>query len=340
MQLSIQQILEYLEASDPAPLFAEADRLRRRQFGEDVYLRGIIEFSNHCCQNCLYCGLRAGNPNIPRYRLTRAEVLKCADQIAASGIRTIVLQGGEDPDFSDEWIADMIRAIKMRHDLAITLSVGERPRRILENWRDAGADRYLLRIETFDRELYRKLRPGREWKDRRKCIENLRELGYEVGSGFMVGLPGESLQSLAHSIQALTEMQLDMIGLGPFVAHPQTPLRDENSGSLDRALQTLALVRLLNPLTNMPSTSALESVQAGGRKRGLQVGANVIMPSFTPDRVRELYNIYPGKNVLEESDEDGLESVLRIVHSAGYRVSYARGDSPKYQQPVSQEIEE
>jgi len=339
MTLDLSEILGYLTCKDDEKLFTAADELRRKVFGDSVYLRGIIEFSNYCKENCLYCGLRQANRRIIRYRLNFAEIMACAAEIAAAGIATIVLQAGDDLYYTPEFIAEIIKAIKSRYPVAVTLSLGEHDEETYKLWRDAGADRYLLKIETFDQDNYRRLRPGKFWDERRKCIELLRKLGYEVGSGIMVGLPGETLESLVFAIQQLTMIKLPMIGLGPFVVHPQTPLASESNGDFYLAYRTLALTRLLNPYANIPATSALDSLQPGARQRGLQIGANVVMPTFTPDYLKENYNIYPGKNVSGIDNADSLQSALRMIKRAGYTVSYARGDSPLMRQGVEPEVE-
>ena len=328
MYLSDIEIYDYLTGKNDQELFALADRICGDVFGKGVYLRGIIEFSNYCKQNCLYCGLRRGNREIHRYRLTAREILDCTEEIVQSGITTIVLQTGEDPYYTDRDIADIITAIKSRYAIAVTLSLGERNYNSYKLWRDAGADRYLIRMETFDRGNYTKARPGNFWEERLICVETLRELDYEVGSGIMIDMPGESVGNLMTAIQTLTDMKLHMVGMGPFVAHSQTPFADEANGDIHLAFRTLALVRILNPMANIPSTSALDSVQPGARVRGLQIGANVIMPSFTPTRVKELYNIYPGKNVRTDVAKDSFQYAINIITKAGYNVSYSRGDSP------------
>ncbi|MDO9548891.1 MAG: [FeFe] hydrogenase H-cluster radical SAM maturase HydE [Candidatus Marinimicrobia bacterium] len=328
MTLTNTEIRDYLHGKNDTELFAAADRVRREVFGTDVYLRGIIEFSNYCKQDCLYCGLRRGNRSVRRYRLTTDEILECAGEIGDSGISTIVLQTGEDPWYSDSDIAEIITAIKSQYDIAITLSLGERKKETYQLWREAGADRYLIRLESFNEKSYSDARPGTVRKDRLNCLETLRELDYEVGSGIMIGLPGDTVDDVVIAIRDLTAMHLHMIGMGPFVAHNQTPFAEETNGNVDIVLRAYALMRILNPTANIPSTSAMESARPGGRMRGLQVGANVIMPSFTPKRVKELYNIYPGKNVQQDIDEDGLQAALAMIEKAGYNISWARGDSP------------
>jgi biotin synthase len=339
MTLDLSEILDYLAGKDDENLFAEADKLRRRIFGDAVYLRGIIEFSNYCKENCLYCGLRQANREIIRYRLNFAGIMACTAEIAAAGIATIVLQAGDDPYYTPEAIADIIKAIKARYSVAVTLSLGEHDEETFRLWREAEADRYLLKIETFDRDNYRRLRPGKFWDNRRKCLESLRKIGYEVGSGIMIGLPGETLESLAFAIWQLSIMKLPMIGLGPLVVHPQTPLASQSNGDLYLSYRTLALMRLLNPYANIPATSALDSLQPGARQRGLQIGANVVMPTFTPNYLKENYNIYPGKNVSGIDNADSLQSALGMIKKAGYTISYARGDSPLIRQGVEHEIE-
>ncbi|PIS27917.1 MAG: [FeFe] hydrogenase H-cluster radical SAM maturase HydE [Candidatus Marinimicrobia bacterium CG08_land_8_20_14_0_20_45_22] len=325
-----ETIKSFLLGENDGRLFSQSDEIRRKVFGDDVFIRGIVEFSNHCKQNCSYCGLRAPNKEITRYRLTREEILHCVKIGKEQGIQTIVLQSGEDPYFSDDWIAELISEIKLKYSIAITLSLGERNFKTYKLWKDAGADRYLLRIETFDREVYENARKGHRWNDRLKCVQMLHELGFETGSGFMVGLPGETVDSLANSILELTKLNLDMIGIGPFVAHPETPFKNQQNGNVLFSLRTLAIIRILNPLANIPSTSALESAQKGARLTGLKVGANVIMPSLTPERVKALYNIYPGKNAVQDETEYSLKAVREMIREAGLRWSDSVGVSPNW----------
>jgi len=327
-----ESIRSWLAGRDDGVLFSAADSQRRAVFGDKVFVRGIVEFSNYCRQDCHYCGLRRSNRAIRRYRLSKEEILTSVAEAVRCGVQTIVLQAGEDGYYSDQWIADLIRTIKSRYAVAITLSLGEHPAAILQSWRAAGADRYLLRIETFNRQLYAQARPGKNWEQRFACLANIRAAGYETGSGIMIGLPGESISDLAQAVLELTVMKPDMIGLGPFVSHSQTPWKAYPNGSIDLVLRTIALIRLLNPYANIPATSALNSAQPGARVRGLQVGANVIMPSFTPRRVREWYTIYPGKNISPDASEDTFEQACSIIAAAGYTPDLSRGDSPHYLQ--------
>ncbi|MBU1099252.1 MAG: [FeFe] hydrogenase H-cluster radical SAM maturase HydE [Bacteroidetes bacterium] len=325
---SAESIKSFLQGKDDKALFAEANRVREQVFGNEVYLRGVIEFTNFCKQNCNYCGLRAQNREISRYRITKEELLDSVKEAISHGLKTIVLQGGEDPFYTAEWFADVVSEIK-RDNIAVTLSLGEQPYDALKLWRDAGADRYLIRIEEFNDSIYMNARPGHMWQERFKVLDDLRQLGYEVGSGFMVGLPGSSLDDLANSILKISKLDLHMIGIGPFIAHPQTPFYNEINGDIDLSLRTLALVRILNPYANMPSTSALESASVGARIKGMQVGCNVMMPSITPTRVKKLYNIYPGKNPKEDSIKFAIENIKQMVKDAGYDSSDSIGCSPK-----------
>jgi len=330
MTMTKTEIIAYLQGKDDTWLFNEADRVRRAVFGEVVFIRGIIEYTNHCRQNCLYCGLRIGNREALRYRLTREEIIDSVVTAVEHQIHTIVLQGGEDPYFSAEWIAELIAEIVAKYAMAVTLSLGEQGAEVLRLWREAGANRYLLRIETWNGRNYRNMRPGKRWENRLECLRVLRELDYEVGSGIMVGLPGETLDSLAEAILGLTELDLDMIGIGPFISHPQTPLKDEPNGAIQLTLRTLALVRILNPYANMPTTSAMECAERGARIAALKAGMNVIMPSITPERVKRLYNIYPGKNADADESEHSIAAVAGLIEEAGYRRSFSPGISPNF----------
>jgi len=330
MTMTKSEIIAYLQGQDDSGLMEEADRIRRSVFGDEIYLRGIIEYSNFCRQNCFYCGLRSGNREAVRYRLTREEIFEAVETAMAQQISTIVLQGGEDLYYSAEWVAEIIHEIISKYNLAITLSLGEQSSDVLGLWRTAGANRYLLRIESWSRANYQSKRPGRQWQNRLNCLKVLRDLDYEVGSGIMVGLPGETVESLAEAILGLTSLDLDMIGIGPFLAHPQTPLKDEPNGAIQLTLRTLALVRILNPFANMPSTSAMECAAKGARIAGLKAGMNVIMPSITPERVKRLYNIYPGKNADNDDSEHSIAAVTEMIKAAGYRRSYSQGFSPNY----------
>lgn len=277
-----------------ADLLAAADRVRRRRVGDQVHLRGLIEFSSRCARSCRYCGLRRENLALPRFQLPPGEIVALAARAAGWGCRTVVLQSGEGGAYRRAELVEVIRAVK-RLGLAVTLSIGEKPRADYQAYREAGADRYLLRIETSDRALYRALHPGMSYDRRLRCLRDLADLGYELGTGCLVGLPGQTLESLADDLLLFRELEADMIGLGPFVPNRQTPLGAAPPGSLDLALRVMALARLLLPDANIPATTAMETLDPEGRTRALRGGANVVMPNITEGDARRLYALYPGK---------------------------------------------
>ncbi len=345
MGMDRNEILNWLRESREeklSELWRMADDVRFRCVGDEVYLRGLAEISNYCMNNCCYCGIRAGNKNVVRYRLTREEIFCCVDRCIRFGYGTIVMQAGEDEGISGDWLADIIREIKERTDLAVTLSLGDRGRRDLELWKAAGADRYLIRFETSDAKLFERVHKGNIRKgsleDRLRVIRLLRELGYEVGSGVLIGLPGQSYESLADDIELICELDLDMIGVGPYIAHRDSSLHfgsDDNMccdfeqvpNSDLMAYKMISLLRILCPFANIPSTTAIATVnKENGRQLGLMRGANVIMPNVTPMRYRELYSIYPGKACLLEAEE--FDRVLRCqIYSIGRKIGVGRGDS-------------
>jgi len=327
--MNLKEIKEFLKGEDDKTLFDEANKIRLQVFGKDVYIRGIIEFSNMCREDCLYCGLRKSNRVLKRYRLTMEEILEGADLAEINNIKTIVLQSGDDLSYSKDFIGKLIEEIKKRFDVVITLSLGERTYEEYAYWRKKGAERYLLKIETFDEKLYEKMRPGKRLEERLQRVEWLKELDYEVGSGIIVGLPGQDLDSLANDLKRLTELELDMIATGPFIPHPETPLRDYPHGDVNLSLRVIALLRIMNPYSNIPATSALASLRSDAREKGLKAGANVIMPSLTPKRVRLLYNIYPGKNESGQCVIDEINYIKGIIEKAGYIPSDSKGYSPR-----------
>ncbi len=310
------EILRWLREEDPAlldVLWTRADAVRRERVGDEVHLRGLVEISNHCARRCAYCGISVGRPDLVRYRMTAGEIAACADRAAELGYGTVVLQSGEDPGITREWVSDLVRRVKADGRLAVTLSLGERPEADLEAWRNAGADRYLLRFETSDAALYERIHPplaGRP-PNRFAILERLAALGYEVGSGVMIGIPGQTYESLAGDLALFAGMDLDMIGVGPFIPHPASPLgrgefpeapAGEQVPSTElMTCKVVALTRLVCPEANIPSTTALATVNPqDGREHGLARGANVLMPNLTPARYRALYEIYPGKACLRD----------------------------------------
>ena len=332
-EIGRQEILALLEGSagpgERDALFRAADEVRRRYVGDEVHLRGIIEFSNHCVRNCHYCGLRAANRSLPRYRMSPQEMVAIAERAAALGLGTVVLQSGEDPYWDAEKLAAVVREIKRRTGLAVTLSVGDRPREDYARWREAGADRYLLKHETADADLFRRLRPGTTLAGRLERLRDLRELGYQVGSGNMVGLPGQSLASLADDIVLLQELDVEMAGIGPFLPHPQTPLAGAQPGSVDLTLRVLAVARLALPWAHLPATTALGTADPEGRQKALRCGANVIMPNVGPTEYRPLYQIYPGKICLGDRAESCVACLHRMVEGLGRTIGRGPGHSPK-----------
>lgn len=275
-------------------LFKKADAVRKQNVGDIVHLRGLIEFSNICRNDCWYCGIRRSNTKACRYHMTPEELLETAQKAINMGFKTVVMQSGEDMYYSADKLCRIIEEIK-KSDVAVTLSIGERPYADYKAFRDAGADRYLMRIETTDKELFHKLKPKNSWQYRYECLLALRELGYEVGSGSMVGLPEQTLESIADDLLFLKELGVAMAGIGPFIPHPETPLKDATGGSLFLALRTMAAMRLLLPHINIPATTAMESLNPKGRIIALQSGANVVMPNVTEGEYRRFYELYPGK---------------------------------------------
>lgn len=307
----------------------EALRLRKQYYGSRVFIRGLIEFTNYCRNNCYYCGIRGGNRNAVRYRLSREEILDCCREGYRLGFRTFVLQGGEDPFYTDELTASLVREIKQSYpDCALTLSVGEKSRESYRLFREAGADRYLLRHETANEEHYRKLHPnGMSLANRKRCLYDLKSLGYQVGAGMMVGSPGQSTQTLAEDLLFLQELQPQMVGLGPFIPHHDTCFAEEPAGSVELTLYLLSLVRILLPAVLLPSTTALGTLDPSGREKGLMAGANVVMPNLSPVKNRKQYELYNHKICTDEEAAEGLDSLRKRVQAAGFTLVSERGDA-------------
>ena len=309
-------------------LRAAADAVRREHYGDAVFLRGLIEFTNYCKNNCYYCGIRRDNRTVQRYRLTPDEILACCAEGYDLGYRTFVLQGGEDPYFTDDRICGLVAAIRERWpDCAITLSIGEKPRESYQRYFDAGANRYLLRHETANAEHYAKLHPADMTRDnRRRCLYDLKEIGYQVGSGIMVGSPYQTTDHIIEDIRFLQELQPDMIGIGPYITHSATPFCDMPSGSAALTLRLLSILRLMFPYVLLPSTTALGTIIPNGRELGLRAGANVVMPNLSPTAVRKQYEIYENK-ICTGDESARCRSCLEMrVKAAGYRVVTDRGD--------------
>lgn len=304
------------------PLFCAADKVRKNYVGDDIHLRGLIEFSNYCKQNCHYCGLRKDNKNIKRYRLTEKEIINVAKNASEQGYKTIVLQSGEDLYYNVEKMIYIISEIK-KFDVALTLSIGEKTYDEYEVYKKAGADRFLLRIETTDENLYENLDPEMNWNNRIKCLTDLKKLNFEVGTGCLVGLPDQTLESLADDILFFKKINADMIGIGPFLPNKDTPLGhlEKDNNNFELAIKVMAITRLLLPDINIPATTAMATFNKDGYKIALQSGANVIMPNITPDKYSKLYEIYPEKFSVDETPEKTLKTTLDIIQNIDRTVS-------------------
>lgn len=305
-----------------------ADKARREHYGDEVFLRGLIEFTNHCKNDCLYCGIRRSNRDLSRYRLTSEQVMDCCRTGYALGYRTFVLQGGEDAYFTDERICELVSEIHSAYpDCAVTLSIGEKSKESYEKYFKAGARRYLLRHETADETHYLRLHPEEmSSENRKRCLFDLKDIGYQVGSGFMVGSPFQTTDNLISDLRFLQELQPDMIGIGPFIRHRDTPFAGYENGSLELTLRLVSILRLMFPYALIPATTALGSIHPKGREMGLKAGANVIMPNLSPTEVRELYMLYENKICTGENAEMCKGCLENRVRSAGYSISYTVGD--------------
>jgi biotin synthase len=337
------KILSWLREEDEKrleELWQWADKVRRDNVGDEVHLRGLIEISNHCIRQCGYCGLRFGNKTLERYRMSEEEIMGCVGEAARYGYGTVVLQSGEDYEIETKWFAHIIRHIKKETQLAVTLSLGERPDEDLETWRKAGANRYLLRFETSDESLYPLIHPSLAARksNRLTVLKTIKKLGYEVGSGIMIGIPGQTYDSLVRDIDFFRRLDLDMIGVGPYLPHPQTPLgrgewkrvisKDEQVPNTEQmTYKVIALTRIVCPEANIPSTTALATInRAQGRELGLMRGANVVMPNLTPPKYRIKYEIYPSKAWLSEIPLDGHSCLNHRIQSIGRRVGIGWGN--------------
>ena len=309
-------------------LFSAADKKRREIYGNEVYIRGLIEFTNYCKNNCYYCGIRRDSKNAVRYRLTKEEILACCEEGYRLGFRTFVLQGGEDIYYTDALICDIVSEIRTRYpDCAITLSIGEKSKDSYKAYFEAGANRYLLRHETANDAHYRSLHPdGMNPKNRKQCLYDLKEIGYQVGSGFMVGAPYQTTEHLIDDIRFLQELQPDMIGIGPYITHEDTPFSSFESGNLSLTLRLIAILRLMFPYALIPATTALGTIHPQGRELGLKAGANVVMPNLSPVKVRKLYTLYDNKICTGEEAAQCRGCLERRVTSAGYRIVTAIGN--------------
>lgn len=323
-------LIENHTHEDSEYLFERARAVRERHFGKSVYLRGLIEISNYCANDCYYCGIRRSNKDTERYRLTKEEILACCEEGYALDFRTFVLQGGEDAYYKDDVLEDIVKSIKLLHpDCAVTLSLGERSRASYQRLFDAGADRYLLRHETANQEHYSKLHPSWMSHERRlRCLHDLKSIGYQVGTGFMVGSPYQTPENLAEDMLFIAGLQPQMVGIGPFIPHHATPFADASGGTVEQTLFMLGLLRLMLPSVLLPSTTALGTIDPKGREKGLLAGANVLMPNLSPTMVRSKYDLYDNKICTGDESAQCVNCLSVRIASTGYKVEKSRGDAP------------
>ena len=320
-------LLENIDKSSRDYLIEKAQETRRRYYGTKVFLRGLVEFTNYCQRNCIYCGIRAANKNIERYRLSFNQIMEACEQGYELGYRTFVLQGGEDNCYTDERIVEVVTEIKRRFpDCAVTLSIGERAYDSYQKYYEAGADRYLLRHETASKKLYDSLHPGMRYEDRIQCLHNLQRIGYQVGAGFMVGLPGQTNEDFVEDLEFLQELQPHMVGIGPFIPHRDTPLGKSAGGTVKQSVILLAIIRLLLPQVLLPVTTALGTIDPLGREKGLKAGANVVMPNLSPVEVRDKYALYDNKVCTGEEAAEYRQCINGRIADAGFMTDMSRGD--------------
>lgn len=326
-----EQLFETYTQDDLEYTMGIAQEITVKNFGKKIYFRGIVEFSNICKNDCYYCGIRCSNRNVSRYRLTPEDILNCCDEGYEAGFRTFVLQGGEDGWFNDDRMCEIIRSIKAKYpDCAVTLSLGERIRASYQKMYDAGADRYLLRHETADETHYAILHPAYQTlENRMRCLRDLKEIGYQTGCGIMIGSPGQTSATIAKDMVFMQEFDPEMVGIGPFLPHQDTPFRNEAAGSVQTTLFALALCRIMLPWVLLPSTTALGTAENDGRKMGVLAGCNVIMPNLSPLEVRKKYMLYDNKAGTDISAKEGIELLRKQMDEIGYEVVVGKGDFRK-----------
>ncbi len=334
--LSKQEYISLINCNDKESLEylrQKAEKQRQDIFGRDIYMRGLIEFTNYCKNDCLYCGIRRSNKKAQRYRLTKEEILDCCKNGYDLGFRTFVLQGGEDAYYTDDIIVETVKEIKSQFpDCAVTLSIGEKPKESYKRYFDAGADRYLLRHETASAEHYSLLHPkDLSPENRMECLKNLKEIGFQTGCGFMVGSPFQTVENLAEDLIFIDKFKPHMVGIGPFIPHKDTPFRNEKSGTLEMTLKLLAIIRLILPKVMLPSTTALGTINPKGREMGILWGANVVMPNLSPTTVRKKYMLYDNKICTGDEAAECRFCMQKRMESIGYKVVVSRGDYPDLQ---------
>ncbi len=321
--LNKDEIIKLLSSNDIS-LFSFADEIRKKYKGDSIHIRGLVEFSNICKRNCYYCGLRCENKKIKRYRLTSNEIKECGQYAVKLGYKTIVLQSGEDDYFDADKICKIIEELK-KYNLAVTLSIGERTFEEYKAFKDSGADRYLLRIETTDENLYKTLHPNMNFKNRIKCLKDLKQLGYETGTGCLVGLPNQTIESLANDILFFKELNADMVGIGPFIPHPNTPLANNKTNNFNLSIKVMAITRLLLPDINIPATTAMETLNKNGHIIALQSGANVLMLNITPQTYKKNYEIYPDKAGINNNEDENKKLIYDKIKSINRSISNSYG---------------
>lgn len=334
---SKQELMEILVLENQEQeqyLFEQARMVSKQYYGNEIYVRGLIEFTNYCKNDCYYCGIRKSNENAIRYRLTKEEIMECCKQGYSLGYRTFVLQGGEDGYFTDERMIEIIQNMKKEYpDCALTLSLGEREKESYEAFYKAGADRYLLREETVNEKHYQNLHP--HWmslKHRLQCLNELKEIGYQTGCGFMLGSPGQTVEDVAQELLYIKRFEPHMIGMGPFIPHQDTKFRNHEPGSFEMALRCISLLRLMNPNALIPSTTAMGTLRANGREQGILAGANVVMPNLSPVSVRKKYSLYDNKICTGEEAAECKGCLEKRMESIGYKIVVSKGDFVKRKQ--------
>lgn len=327
-QEEFRQLLTGCDAETLRYINRQAQEVSLLHFGNKIYIRALIEVSNCCRNNCYYCGIRKGNPTIERYRLTEESILDCCKQGYDLGFRTFVLQGGEDPALTDDRIEKTVSAIRQNYpDCAITLSLGEKPRDVYERFFRAGANRYLLRHETHNEQHYQQLHPAEmSGKRRLQCLQDLKDIGYQTGTGIMVGSPGQTVENIIEDILFIERLRPEMIGIGPFLPHHDTPFAEYPGGTVEQTLLLLSIFRLMHPSALIPATTALATLTPDGRERGILAGANVVMPNLSPREERKKYELYNDKASLGAESAEGLAALQKQLNAIGYEISTERGD--------------
>jgi len=329
-------VLDNIDEGSKKYLIEKSHLTRMKTYGDKVYTRGLIEFTNYCVRNCRYCGIRSDNLKADRYRLTLENILECVDLGDKLGYKTYVLQGGEDPYYTDEIMVDIIEKIKKRYpNNAITISLGERSYESYKKMFEAGADRYLLRHETASKKLYEELHPNASFENRRRCLLDLKKIGFQIGAGFMVGLPNQKNENLVEDLLYIKELNPHMCGIGPFIPHKDTPLSKEKAGKLEDTITLLAIVRLLLPNVLLPATTALGSINPQGREMGIKAGCNVVMPNLSPTKVRKKYSLYNGKICTGDEAAECRKCIEVRINSAGFKLDVSRGDNIEWKRRLT-----